>query len=531
MGHVFQARLDRQGNLDLESDGRQLVVLIPEHCPVHVPKHEDRPAIEVEARSLLSLGDEHRAQIGFDTVFELRAERPCREMISSTVTWTQLEGPALLDVRISEDGSTYRARTRPWSDLLGPTLPRGIVPTSPRTQGRYVLEARASTPDGRSVRRRITLTSIARATGLPSLSVGQEVLLGGAGWHFEHRPKGALLTFDAERGLTTFRADLPGKYQLADAAGRALEIHATTYERTPFDCARSECHARESSLARDTAMSHAYELAKHSRAYRGAVSGCGLDCHVVGEAGLRDGGFRDVARALSFRALDGPPFSDLPHALQRLGGVRCMSCHGPGAVPPPSGRARVLRTDVCATCHDAPPAYSHVVEWQSSAMARSDANAATRDDARCARCHTTGGFLHDIGVRTRSDLSRDVDGAVVGISCAACHAPHGSHLDQLVRLTELPHALSGTRPDVATSTSSICLPCHAPFDTETLPSASQAVLAQGRVRLPSSLGGAGDHREGPPCERRVSILPRQVAGQRACGSRLRDRNGPVFDLP
>lgn len=128
-------------------------------------------------------------------------------------------------------------------------------------------------------------------------------------------------------------------------------------------------------------------------------------------------------------------------------------------------------------------------------MARSDRTLETRADPACARCHTTGGFLHAIGVRDRADASRDPDGAVVGIACAACHAVHGDHVgDTLVRAIEAPPSLGGAAP---TGPSSICSSCHAPARDELVPSASSTALVAGRVRLPDALGGGEERGPAP----------------------------------
>jgi predicted CXXCH cytochrome family protein len=216
---------------------------------------------------------------------------------------------------------------------------------------------------------------------------------------------------------------------------------------------------------------------------------CMVECHVAGQPGLDDGGFVAVARAMNELSAATTEYAELPPALQRLAGVRCTSCHGPAALPLPAERARILRADVCATCHDAPPAYNHVQAWRSSRMARSDATPATRASLSCARCHTTGGFLHAQGVRVRDDLSRDPDGLAVGISCAACHAPHGEHQDALLR----------SLPASARGVSALCVQCHQPDLESETPAASTSPLWAGRAQVPQGalLEGPAPHAELP----------------------------------
>jgi predicted CXXCH cytochrome family protein len=407
-----------------------------------------------------------RAQVGFDAPVTIEVAASGAEALAGQIAWRQIEGPPLADLRVEERGFRLHARTLPFATLHPEAVPAGVVPISPRTQGRYVLEAVWSGPGSPPARQTVTLTSIARATGLPSLAVSQAVLLGGAGWRVVRSALGGHAEVEAESDLARFAPDAPGEWQLEDEAGHRLSLRASTHDKTPYDCGRSECHASIADATVPTAMSHAFE---RTLAAPGAFT-CTLDCHVVGERGLHDGGFLDVARSLGFAWSTRPAWKDLPRALRRLGGVRCSSCHGPGAIPPREARWTVLRSDVCATCHDAPPSYTHVAEWRAGRMARSDALTGTRTNPTCARCHTTAGFLQSAGVR-KGDSHDESAGEALGIACAACHAPHGAHEgDALVR------TVSGG--------SSVCVPCHSPLPDEEHPSASSATLWAGVAVLP-----------------------------------------------
>jgi hypothetical protein len=188
-------------------------------------------------------------------------------------------------------------------------------------------------------------------------------------------------------------------------------------------------------------------------------------------------------------------FHDLPAPLRRLGGVGCLACHGPGTVAQPGGRDALLRSDVCATCHDAPPRYGHVVAWQGSRMARADADPRTRD-GECARCHTTWGFL---GQKNRKPPD---DAPPAGIACAACHAVHPIRAGResvigatcaaaLRRETPVPALLSGAVAETADK-SRACLSCHTPDPGSRAPSASAAALWAGRGGLDPTTGAALD---------------------------------------
>jgi hypothetical protein len=121
------------------------------------------------------------------------------------------------------------------------------------------------------------------------------------------------------------------------------------------------------------------------------VPECAIACHAVGEPGLADGGFVNVARALGYLLPHHPepdPWPGVPRALRRLAGVGCTACHGPAAIPEPESRWAILRSDVCAFCHDAPPRYRHVQAWRSSKMATPSQAALSRErSAGCDGCH------------------------------------------------------------------------------------------------------------------------------------------------
>jgi hypothetical protein len=231
-----------------------------------------------------------------------------------------------------------------------------------------------------------------------------------------------------------------------------------------------------------------YALAKHldvPEASRPDVS-CMLDCHVLGERGIHDGGFLDRAASFGFRAEDRVAWRDLPRTLHRLGGVGCGGCHGPAAIPERTTSRSVLRTDVCATCHDAPPRYVHVEQWRASRMARSDVKPETRAGYACSRCHMTSGFLAMQGMHgLRFADEDDLHAEPAGISCPACHASHGRHEGEA--LVRQPPMLAEFEADDGArhfEGSAICIPCHAPVPDETLPSASAAAIWAGRVLLP-----------------------------------------------
>jgi hypothetical protein len=477
---VRAARVGAQGWLALERvAARSITLSIPGMCPVTIPAGKPSHAIEVKA--LFDLGPD-RTQIGFAAPFEIRVKLGCAEARRGAISWRQIEGPALAELTVREAGLRLRARTLPLATLHPEPLAHGIVPLSPRTQGRYVLEAVWRGDAGSTLRRTLTITSIARATGVPSIAVSQQVLLGGSGWHVQKPAPNGQAQVQTVGALALFAPDVPGRWLLEDAAARPLTLQAAWHDTTPIDCGRAGCHASAAQGATDSPMSHAFERRFDASPATLASLACTLDCHVVGERGLHDGGFLDVAAGLDWRWLGRVSWQDLPQALRRLGGVRCTSCHGPGAIPEAGARSKILQSDVCANCHDAPPRYLHVEQWRASRMSRADAKPETRAQPACERCHTTGGFLAAIDVRPRSDPAEPG-----GIACAACHAPHAVHrADALVRSVPVPSALGGEAAGRLDARSALCASCHAPLEGAPLPAASAAALWAGRVRVPDA---------------------------------------------
>ena len=470
---VLSARLGAQGWLAIERrrGTRPLTVRVPGFCPVTIAPGAQTEVPEL--RPVLDLGSDLPA-LGFDAPFAITARHGCPERGRGRVTWRQLEGAPLEGLMVSDDGFQLTARTPRLETAHPEPLPAGIVPFSPRTQGRVVLEASWAGPGLPPVKRTQTIRATARASGVSSVAVSQQLMLSGADFRVRSAPAGGHAQVQPQGVVSQFTPDAPGRWVLERESGQSLVLQAFWHDKTPYDCGRSECHAAIAAAALASPMSRALEA--HLGATKPAPDTCMLECHVLGERGSDDGGFLDVSAELGWTWLDSSRWQDLPQALRRLGGVRCTACHGPGAIPEPDARAQVLRSDVCATCHDAPPRYRHVEQWRASRMARSDAAPGTREPG-CAACHTTAGFLDGVGARTPRALAAQA--VQTGIACAACHAPHAPHSGaRLVR--SLPASVPALEPREA-----ICVRCHSPVADELHPSASSGLLWLGSARVPA----------------------------------------------
>lgn len=466
-------------------DRARLVLDHPDACPVEITlTAADTGALEIELAPRIEVTDQ--LQVGFAASFELRARHRCPPPSPpSALRWTQLAGPQV-ELEIAADGAVVRGRTHALRDLRPDPLPWGIVPLSPATRGEYLFEIAAV--DGARATARVT--AAARASGVPSVGLGHRLVLGGSGWQIVQRPQGGAAELQPGAGAPVLIPDRQGRWLLRDGDGRRLMIRVGRYDETPLDCGRGECHPQAAGEARTSPMTTTFARLMAGRGGALAPS-CARDCHAVGERGVDDGGFAAVQRALSIDlpAHGGPElWAQLPRPLRRLGGVGCTGCHGPAAIPLPGAAATVLRADVCAVCHDAPPRYGHVAAWRRTRMSRADADERTRA-GRCARCHTTAGFLawqRHVPPRAPSAdapaATVDVDYPYVatGVSCAACHDPHDGSLGPgLLRAVEPPSVTPSTAPWDHRAFA-LCLPCHAPDPFPGPPSASAAAIVLGR---------------------------------------------------
>jgi hypothetical protein len=445
------------------------------------------------------------ANVGFGEPISIDVRPTNARAGGGEISWRQISGPPLADFQASNHGFHFTARTPRLTDLVPLPLPWGIVPLSPRTRGEIVLEAEWRHGRGSAVvRKRVEITAAARSRGLPNVPVHQRIYLGAGRWRVTDAPPGDAASIEQVNGVSTFAPDRSGSWTLADDANRSLHLQAGRYDETPLDCGRVGCHQDLAVRAQGTPMTWA--LARRldeARPGKDEIT-CSLACHATGEPGTHDGGFVDVAAEIGSPS----PFDhahdigDLPRSLRRLGSVGCLACHGPGALPEADARWSILRADVCAYCHDAPPRYGHVEGWRASMMSHSDRDLRARENPACVRCHTTWGFLE---WQTGSARTRKPPEGIgeVGIACAACHDAHGAAHDatssqsttapvaykSLLRDWQAP-ALLADVSELAGSSSRTCLSCHAPDESKGLPQASASALVAGRGGVDPKTGAA-----------------------------------------
>ena len=443
------------------------------------------------------------APVGFDATFTVRATLTCGATAGS-IEWRQTAGPALRAAAAHAGGLSFTARMPSIADALGALPSWGVVPLSPATRGEVVIEATWTGDTGVRLRAEARVAAASRARGLPNTPVGARVHLGGDGWHITARPAGSTATLDTTAaGAASLLPDVSGDWRLVDRGGHTLALRTARYDETPLDCGRAGCHADIAAAAARSPMTTvmARGLARTpdgGRAFGPGYPTCAIACHATGEPGVSDGGFTHVAAELGPAGDARRSWDELPGALRRLGGVGCLACHGPAAIPEASARWSVLRADVCAVCHDAPPRYGHVAAWRSTRMAHADRDPRAASDRACAGCHTTWGFVATLQ-RFPGERARPVDrrppahAGDVGITCAACHAVHdrdtGGPIGALLRTPPAPPLLAGaTAGSGAAARSAVCLPCHTPDAAAGTPRATAAALMFARGGLDPASG-------------------------------------------
>ncbi len=321
-------------------------------------------------------------------------------------------------------------RTPPLEDVIVLRDRAGLLPISP-AQGTVRVRARAG---GASADAEIVAAF--PQSGVPSVPLGVSAYVyGGPGGAVQRVVPTAPET-DVHDARTGFRLRL--------TAGRP--------DARPQDCHRSECHPTE--LAALAATRHATALDRALAAPADTVAGAGAQaagcpgCHASGGASGVPGGFADVARALGWWPL--PAYArtleDLPRDLQRLSGVTCFACHGPAPLPEGPARPAIWGTGVCAQCHDSPPRYTTVQQWQGTrkALLRPFAH-----EPECSGCHTAQGFVVRLGViRALAPEPTSVE----PVTCAACHDPHGASSANPKMMRGYDTARGGA--------SAVCSDCH-----------------------------------------------------------------------
>lgn len=379
----------------------------------------------------------------------------------ASFSWRQVEGPEV--ALTGADSDTLSFRTKPLLALVPEPRHTGVVAIPASGVGRYVFEVTATRGD-ETARGLFAVQSAYASTGTRGVAVDTDVVLAGPAdqtawlWSVEGRAYDAEVTTTLDGADTRFpvvrllvKDDLVAREALS---GAEIKLYGGTWDG--FEpCGR--CHEPEQDGWEGSL--HATVL---ERGLRGLVPGgyreeC-LACHALGwQPGVDNGGFDDVARRIGWRFPTrlGAEAAALPPELARLGGVECLSCHGPGRFTP----AR-FDTGMCAACHDLPPRYPHVAEWSATRMARlpsplPDDHPALRRP--CTRCHSTQGFVR--WAKGAREPDPPIPAEAEAIACAACHDPHDARRTHQLRFVD--RAPIAGREVGGLGVGAVCVACHA----------------------------------------------------------------------
>ncbi len=442
--------------LKLLSDGVKDFELSAEGACKERPVLTNETTLHIKLKPLFTVaGGQQLTQLGYDTPFTLMVDSGCDETKQGPILW-RIEQGANLNLNISQNGRLVSGRTPTLESLHGPVGAPGLLTASPRTSARTVLSA--TWDDGkRKLTQVFILAAQTRQSGLPSLARGHRVWLAGA-WKVAERPKGSRAESTSADAYSALLPDALGRWLLNGPNNTSLELNVGVHGEGLLDCGRADCHREIAQHALKSPMTTVFQrgiTAKLGSYNTACVSGC----HTTGELGVDDGGYDSVLGSFGLHATlpQGPDaFHQLPRDLRRVSGVTCTGCHGPGAIPAPTAAWAILRSDVCATCHDFPPRYEHVVRYATTRMARSPSRPALRR-APCNGCHTTSGFLTRIGASSKERTAPDE--FQHGLSCQTCHAAHAAETDQhLLRRPRLPDGFPSVKPD--TPGLRLCVSCH-----------------------------------------------------------------------
>jgi len=137
--------------------------------------------------------------------------------------------------------------------------------------------------------------------------------------------------------------------------------------------------------------------------------------------------------------------------------VQCESCHGAGLThassptssnrPLASIKADTNITNWCGECHTGTHS-PFVQEWKASLHSTSDkVSASIQTDLYCQSCHTAQGALTAWGVTSNFT---EKGGALLPVTCATCHAAHGSANTKQLRFPV----------NTASTETNLCMKCH-----------------------------------------------------------------------
>lgn len=337
---------------------------------------------------------------------------------------------------------------------------------------------------------------------LGTMMIGHDASVAAGGWTLDRPAASHAVLQSADSTDPWLLPDVPGTYVLHNGA-TVLSFAAGRFaDRTTDATGCTMCHASDSQYTAWAASAHMnYKLTPpvpadgtdmfHWGLNGGIIpeyqEGC-LNCHVVGfakGATADNRGFDDVARQVGWTmpVPDGTDYySQLPTRLQRMSGVQCESCHGPGGDLAATGMPKAsYASGACAVCHDEEFFHMQVVWWSESGhSSAARAQVATVEQlgaaaADCARCHAAQGYvawrkqiartgspgplLQPSGAAATTDYLAGLGltaAKVEPVTCQVCHDPHAAALRVQDETGPLPAGFSVS----GAGKGALCMTCH-----------------------------------------------------------------------
>lgn len=218
-----------------------------------------------------------------------------------------------------------------------------------------------------------------------------------------------------------------------DAASGFLGYYTSATRQTTC----GNCHADFQAGWRETGHAGAYNTLKNNA---GAQAFC-YSCHTITERGNVASGVVGHDKVQDSTYYD----------------VQCESCHGPGLehvqgvnqgqLVRPLARIAVGpdTANGCGACHNGTH-HPFAEQWAKSRHALMTAS--PQSNSGCVRCHEGRGKLASLGVQ--SNYVEKAGSTPQPITCAVCHAPHGSPNEANLRMS-----ISGTDAE-----NNLCVSCH-----------------------------------------------------------------------
>ncbi|MGE5184038.1 MAG: carboxypeptidase regulatory-like domain-containing protein [Acidobacteriota bacterium] len=343
----------------------------------------------------------------------------------------------------------------------------GVIPVMTDTRGQMTAKVTVDDGRGQSTSASLTFNAASLELGIPNVSQGQLVYLncgtctdGSAAWTLT-RPDGTTGTLsDPTAATPSFRADMPGKYTVANGAS-TMDIYAAKYigmvgstgatsnDGNPDSLCLS-CHASNLPAfayipnrfteypdpSNPSFLHSGWIGTAHAGAFTDGINGASSShfagscdgCHTTGfDQGVANGGFADVAAQHNWAfpsALDPGNWVKMLATypeVARLANVQCESCHGPqGGASYSSSTAHATTSQVVGTATISQPFQSKRISYAAESCGNCHAAGADHKYTEWATTDEVTGWGH--GHKAGALLGASTS---LNTSCGRCHTAQG----------------------------------------------------------------------------------------------------------